>query len=93
MIYEPASNKMFLYNNAGTALLSPGVTPGSSSSVSNSQCTVLGTGSSFSILGNDLTLSVALSFTSTFTGKQDVFLAATGETAKSGYVGKGIWTP
>jgi hypothetical protein len=93
VIYEPASNKMYLYNNAGTALLSPGVTPGSSGSVSNSQCTVLGTGSSFSILGNDLTLSVALGFTSTFTGKQNVYLAATGETAKSGYLEKGTWTP
>jgi hypothetical protein len=93
VIYEPASNKMYLYNNTGTALLSPGVTPGSSASVPNNQCTVSGTGSSFSISGNDLTLHVALTFSSTFTGAQNVYLAATGETAKTGYLKKGTWSP
>jgi len=93
VLYAPATNKMYLYNNAGTALLSTAVTPGSSASVSNSQCTLTGTGSTFNTSGNNLTLNVALSFTSTFVGDQDVFLHAAGKTSSSGWPEKGIWLP
>jgi hypothetical protein len=92
VVYSVASDKMYLYNDAGTTL-SAGVVPGSSGSVSNSQCTLTGTGSSFSTSGNDLTLKIALTFTGTFTGKKDVYLSATGKTSSSGYVEKGTWTP
>jgi hypothetical protein len=92
VVYTPATNLMYLYNNAGTGL-SAGVTPGTSGTASNSQCTLSGTGSSFSTAGNNLTLNVALTFTSTFTGLQDVFLYAAGKTANSGWVQKGTWTP
>jgi ELWxxDGT repeat protein len=90
--YTPASNKMYLYNNAGTGL-STAVVPGSSGSVSNSQCTLSGTGSSFSISGNNLTLNVALTFSGTFNGLQNVYLEAIGKTQTSSWVGKGTWTP
>jgi streptogramin lyase len=92
VIYVPASNLMYLYNNAGTAL-STGVAPGSSGSVSNSQCTLAGTGSSFNASGDNLTLNVALTFTGTFLGQKDVFLYAAGETSNSGWVQKGTWLP
>ena len=91
VVYTTATNKMYLYNDAGTVLST--AVPGSSASVSNSQCTLAGTGSSFSTSGNDLLLKVALTFTSTFVGKKDVFLSATGKTSSSGYVAKGTWTP
>ncbi len=93
VLYEVANNKMYLYDNAGTAVLPTAVTPGGTASVSNSQCTLAGTGSSFSTSGNDLTLKVALTFTGTFTGKKNVYLQATGKTSSSGYVEKGTWTP
>jgi hypothetical protein len=93
VIYAPNTNLMYLYNNAGTALLPTGVTPGSAGSVSNNQCTVNGTGSSFSVTGNDLTWNVALSFSGMFAGKQDVILNAAGKTAASSFVVKGTWTP
>jgi hypothetical protein len=93
VIYAPNTNLMYLYDNAGTALLPTGVTPGSAGSVSNSQCTVNGTGSSFSVTGNDLTLNVALTFSGMFVGKQDVILNAAGKTAASSFVAKGTWTP
>jgi Abnormal spindle-like microcephaly-assoc'd, ASPM-SPD-2-Hydin/Beta-propeller repeat len=91
--YSPATNKMYLYNDAGTAWLSTAVVPGSSTSVSNSQCTLDGTGSSFSTSGNNLTLNVALTFTGTFTGLQNVYMEAVGKTQTSTWVGKGTWTP
>ncbi len=90
--YTPATNKMYLYNNAGTGF-STAVVPGSSSSVSNGQCTLSGTGSFFSISGNNLTLNVALTFSGTFIGQQNVYLKAIGKTQTSTWVGKGTWSP
>jgi hypothetical protein len=90
--YVPAGNEMYLYNDAGTAL-SAAVVPGSSSSVSNSQCTLSGAASSFSVSGNRLTLRVGLTFAGTFTGQQTVYLKATGSAADSGWKAKGTWTP
>jgi hypothetical protein len=92
VVYVPGTNKMYLYNNAGTAL-STAVIPGSSGSVSNSQCTLAGTGSSFSTSGDDLTLTVALTFSTTFVGQQKIYLEAKGSAANSGWVKKGTWTP
>jgi hypothetical protein len=56
-------NQMFLYNDAGTALLGP-VTPGSSSVLQNSQCSIQGTGSSVSWASerNELIWYVNVSF-------------------------------
>jgi hypothetical protein len=49
--------------------------------------------SSFSTSGNNLTLSVALTFTGTFTGSKNVYLYATGNNGlNSGWVQKGTWT-
>jgi hypothetical protein len=91
--FVPASGEMYLYNDAGTAVLTPGIAPGSSASVSNSQCTLAGTGSSFSASGDNLTLNVALTFSPSFTGRKDVFLDAVGKVSNSGWVQKGTWTP
>jgi hypothetical protein len=90
--YAPATNLMYLYDNAGTAL-SAGVTPGSSGSASNSQCTLNGTGSSFSTAGNNFTLNVALTFSGSFVGSKNAYLDAVGKTQASGWVMKGTWTP
>ena len=52
--YYPATNLIYLLNTAGTGLSSKGVTPGTATSVSNSACTVNGTGSSVSTSGDTL---------------------------------------
>ena len=52
-----------------------------------------GTGSSFSAAGNNPTLDVNLTFSGTFVGLKNVYLYADGETANSGWVLKGTWTP
>src|ERR1700730_10391197 len=91
--YSPGPNQLFLYKDAGTGL-SAAVTPGSSAQVSNSQCTLSGTGSSFSKSGNNLTLSIALTFSGTFTGQKNAYLYAAGNNGlNSGWVLKGTWTP
>ncbi len=60
VVYNRVVNGLYLANDAGT-LLAP-ITPGSSAQVSNSQCTLLGAGSSYSSSGNNGTLSLALTF-------------------------------
>jgi hypothetical protein len=91
--YNPNTNEMYLQNEAGTGWLPTAVMPGSSAQVSNNQCTLLGTGSSFSTSGNSLTLSVALTFAGAFTGLQNTYLLAASLAANSGWVQKGTWTP
>jgi hypothetical protein len=92
VIYVPGTNQLFLYNDTGAGL-SAGIAPGSSAQVSNSQCTLSGTGSSFSTSGNDLTVNVALNFTGTFTGSKNAYLQAAGKTQSSGWVLEGVWLP
>jgi len=90
--YYPASNLLYLKNDAGTAL-SAGVTPGSSATVSNSQCTLSGTGSSYSTSGNSATMNVALTFSSAFAASaKNIYLYASEKNGtNSGWVQKGSW--
>jgi hypothetical protein len=91
--YAVGTNQLFLYNDGGTSYLTP-VTPGSATTVSNSQCTLAGTGTSFSGAGNNLTLNVALTFNSTFVGSKNVYGYASGNDGlNTGWVQKGTWTP
>jgi hypothetical protein len=93
VFYYPSPNLLYLDNNAGTGL-SAGITPGSSSQVSNSQCTLSGTGSSYGVSGNTATLAVALTFSGTYTGQKNISLLAQGnDGSSSGWVTKGTWTP
>src|SRR5262249_31364142 len=90
--YATAVNRLYLYNDAGTTL-SAGVAPGSPASASNSQCTLAGTGSSVGSSGNNLTVSVALTFISTFSGQKSVFVYSSGNNGmNTGWVQKGSWT-
>jgi hypothetical protein len=89
--YNPVTNQMFLTNDADTAQ-SSALTPGSSSVVSNSQCTLSGTGSSYLTLGNTATLTVALTFTGT--ASTNIYLDAleiNGST--TGWLKEGTWLP
>lgn len=93
VFYSVGSNQLYIYNNAGSTLSAP-VTPGSATTVSNNQCTLAGTGSSFSKAGDNLTLNVALTFTSTFTGLKNMYVYAAGNDGlNTGWVKEGTWTP
>jgi subtilase family serine protease len=92
VFYYPASNALYLENDANNGVTGP-VTPGSSSSLSNSQCTLTATGTSVSTAGNNIAVNFALAFTSSFTGLKNVYLGANSATASSGWIDMGTWTP
>jgi hypothetical protein len=63
--YSAQQKNLGLTNNAGTGYAGY-VTPGQSSSVSNSQCVLSGSGSSIKTSGNTVTMSVSLQFEAAF---------------------------
>jgi hypothetical protein len=92
--YVPSSNLLYLENSAGTGSQGS-LTPGSTATVSNSECTISGTGSSVTSSGNNLTVAVKITFQSTFTGAKTIYMNAAskeGETS-GGLTSKGTWTP
>jgi hypothetical protein len=92
--YEPQTNQLYLRNNAGTEWLTPVLTPGGSGTVASSQCTLNAVSSTVSTAGNNLTLKVALTFSSTFVNSRNVYLYAAGlDGQNSGWIKEGSWTP
>ena len=91
VFYTPATNLLHLLNDAGTG--SSNITPGSGT-LSNTQCTIDGSSTSVVTSGNQLTLNLAVTASSTFTGKHSVFMDAQDlSSAFIGWVGKATWTP
>ena len=91
-MYSQQGNAIYLRNDAGTAWLTP-IQPGSGT-VSNSQCTINGAGTSVLKAGNSITVNTAITFQSGFRGSQGVFGLAqnTSGTLSSGWQQKGTWT-
>ena len=93
VVYFPASNALLLLNDAGTAWQGP-LTAGTAGTLSNSQCTVNGTGTSASGLNQTLTLTLSVSATAAFVGTQNIYMEAfDSEGSNSGWQTKGTWTP
>ncbi len=91
--YQPQGNHLYLANNAG-AWITPALTPGVAGTAANSQCTLDGASSSVTMAGNDLTLTVGLTFNVAFVGPKNEYLYAAGASGQnSGWVTKGTWTP
>jgi len=89
--YNPASNLLYLYNDAGSGTTS---TTLGSGTLSNSQCIISGSGSSVTRSGDSLTLNLAVTAGSTYTGQQYVFLyAEDNSSANTGWTNKGTWAP
>ena len=88
--FTPASNAVYLANDAGSAWLSP-VTLGQSGTVQNSQCAVNGAASSSSTSGNNLTLNLALTFLPAYNGAKNIYMLAY-DGQSSGWQQKGAWT-
>jgi hypothetical protein len=92
--YHPQSNQLYLRNDAGSAWLTPALTPGGAGTLANSQCTLSAASSSASLTGNNLILNVSLTFTGAFTGAKNVYMYASGLVGlNSGLVKEGTWTP
>jgi len=91
VVYSPATNLVALYNDNGKGFAS--ITPGSGT-LSNSQCTINGSGTSVLISGNNLTLNVSVTASASFAGKHSIFLfAEDNSSASTGWVNNGTWTP
>jgi hypothetical protein len=69
------ANVLYLVNDVGDGL-SPGLTLGGAGTASNGQCGVNGIGSSVTRAGNNLTLTLAMTFNPSFAGDKVIYLAA-----------------
>jgi hypothetical protein len=89
--YDRASNLLQIINDQGSGWQG-GITPGSGT-LSNSKCTVNGSGFSISASGNALTQNFAASFSSAFKGNRKVYLDASDNAGTSaGWRLAGSWT-
>jgi hypothetical protein len=74
--YDIAANAIWLVPDVGGTWGSHAITAGSSSTFSNSQCTVLASGSSAQISGNTVTVNLELKFAAEFAGTKQLYLAS-----------------
>ena len=87
--YVRAQNTLALLTDAGAApgtILNPG-----SGTQQNSQCTLNGAGSSVSISGNLLTLTLALTFQPAFQGAKTIYMQATNPSGTTSWQAEGTW--
>jgi hypothetical protein len=88
--YDTLANNLYLLNDANTAWYGP-VTPGSTASLQNSQCTLSASGSSVMNSGTNMTVSVALSFKAAFAGTKALWVYANSATINTGRQNMGSW--
>jgi len=88
-----SGGSVYLVDDAGDAggPYSGMVIPGSGS-VSNSQCSISGTGSAVTASGGTMTLTLAISFSQSFAGNRVFYLAARSNTLNSGWQSVGSVT-
>jgi hypothetical protein len=93
LAYARAINTLYLMNDNGDALL-PGLPLVGFGGLGNSQCSVNGLGSSASINGNALTLTLNMAFGGGFAGNRVFYLAARDVTElnNTGWSAMGSWT-
>jgi hypothetical protein len=90
--YNRASNLLYLADNSGGNWLG-GFVPGSAGSASNSYCSINGNGSSFSAAGTQLSVTVAVTFQTTFSGVKNEYLNVyDNEGLNSTWQQMGTWT-
>jgi hypothetical protein len=90
--YDRGANELWLLNDAANAWLGPMI-PGSAGTLQNTQCALIGTGSSVLGSGNNLTVNVGLTFKVPFAGAKNVYLCALDNSGLStGWQQRGTWT-
>jgi hypothetical protein len=88
---DPAGKAVYQANDAFTNW--SGIALGSSGALSNSQCTVSGTGSSVSLSGNNLTVTLVVSFQTAYAGTQNIYgYATTAGSLNTGWTKLGTFT-
>jgi M6 family metalloprotease-like protein len=90
VLFEPGNNRFFLANDGETTYLGP-VTLGAFQILENSQCSISGAGSSAVGSGNNLTLTLAMSFKPSYLGAKNVYAEAQNFYVQSGWQQLGTW--
>jgi hypothetical protein len=89
LYYVPASNALYLANDAGA--WQGFVTVGVAGTMQNSQCAVNAGASSVTTSGNNLILNLTLTFKPAFAGSKNIYMEAHNATLDSGWVDVGAW--
>lgn len=89
--YDRTNNLLYLVNDSGSALLPAIVPNGGTGSQQNGQCSLSGAGTTASVFGTDLTLTVNLSFKPGFSGRKVIYAGAQTLAANSGWQALGTW--
>lgn len=93
--YDRGSNRIFLYNDALSALIGP-LTPGTNATLQNGQCTIHGATSALvAVAGTDLTIRLGISRQGAgATRKQWLYVwAQDNEGNDTGWIENAIWMP
>ena len=89
--YNRTSNQIELLQDNGAAWLS--ATPGASTNLQNSQCSLNVAATTVVVTGDTLTLNLAMTFQSTYSGTKNIYLyAADASGSTSGWAQLGTWT-
>jgi hypothetical protein len=88
---DRAANQLYLYNDAGSGVL-PSATVGASTTLSNSQCSIAMASAAVTVSGNNLTLSVPITFASSFAGAKNIYAYDAETSVNSGWQTMGTWT-
>jgi len=88
--YRRAQNAFYLTNDTGS-FLAP-ATPGLAGNPANSQCSINAAASSASISGNQLTLTLAVTFMPVFSGNKNIYMSAvSSQGIVSPWTAEGSW--
>ena len=91
LVYDRTRNTISLaYDNPANG--SAPLTPGSSTVVSNQQCTLRGANTTVAAGATSLVITLDLAFNATFSGAKNVYLYAAESSSNSGWVTVGGWT-
>ena len=88
--YARASNAIYLATDAGA--WQGFLTVGAAGTMQNSQCVVNAGASSVAASGNNLTLNLAVSFTTAFAGAKNIYMEVQSVMLDSGWAQRGAWT-
>jgi hypothetical protein len=92
--YVPSGNALYLLKDTSTGTVPGSITPGGSGTLSNSQCTLSGSGGSVTMAGNNLTVPFNITFAGGFTGLKNIYgLAQKSNGSQGGWQTLGSWTP
>jgi len=89
--YDLATDDIFLVNDAGTRYSSP-ITSGSTTLLSNSQCTVYGVGTSATTFGNFVVGYFTVSFAAGFDGEKEMTMFGEDETGTFSFNNRSVGT-